>query len=812
MSIWTCGPEDGDRLGRTRENSDPGKIPIPEGISIAQIAIGWKHGHFFTDTNQFYSWGTGDSWRLGTGEQTNLPHPTQIKTFPEGTKFKQVCCGDKFSAVTTQLGEIYAWGAGYAHAPTKLDIPMAAEYIACGQIWLLAALSNGTVMQFYRHIAPTLQTFGKDHIISVACGQNHRLALAENGHVYSWGSGAATGQGVIGTPAIIPELENVVIQSIFAYHNSSYFIDNDNHIWCCGTNASNCLGLGHSEEVQVPTRMSFDFNNEQIVQIACGDDFTLFLSAQGNVWASGNGGDFRNATGSIETRPLPTLAIKLQGKFITQIAAGCFNTAVLENGSPPFNRMARFRGLFSDFAIPVFPFRTTLSNMTSIEIIPSDELLRPLGFMTRDIIELSKDRKAMVIGLAHGQPTVICQGANEIMLIEPDIAKYPIVSRPGVQLFSCMDDNGDIIAVDPSDKETLRLGGFLFGDEIDDGSVVVGSRCNVLWTMKDNIISRRDYTKLKIKKREGQTIIQKQITDGEILVLNSLMEQKIVVLHDEFGIGFLFGTVGKSYCYQFLYNDECVMINKHLITVRLGNEEKKVSYITDDKQKVEVNIGASSLSFIPLDRVLYKNQYATVVGECEGKVAIRTDINHVHYGVITLVDEKELQLRARIFEKGRAVFKYLGNYISLNVCAKKASKFFPNDRVQVSGRRGYIAGKLKGTLYVLFDGDEEVEVLDSKKPSLLIRRSIEVAGTETYKKKETDKGSEVYTENNIDVSLKNSAMSLMKPGDVRIHNDKKYTFLGMDKNNKLAFKNDEEDEYQIFTPSQLDIEFIEVDI
>ena len=803
MCIWTCGPEDGDRLGRPRDNSDPGKINVPEGASVAQIAIGWKHGHFFTDTNQFYSWGTGDSWRLGTGEQVNLPTPTKVNTFPPNIKFKQIACGDKFSAATTQTGELYVWGSGYAHIPTQLELPQPAEYIACGQIWLLAALADGTVMQFYRHVNPTQQTFGEDRIISVACGQNHRLALADNGHVYSWGSGAATGQGVAGTPTIIPELQNVMIQAIFAYHNSSYFIDNDNHVWCCGTNASNCLGIGHSEEVPVPTRMNFDFNNEQIVQIACGDDFTLFLSAQGNVWASGNGGDFRNATGSVETRPIPTLAIKLQGKFITQIAAGCFNTAVLENGYPPFNRMARFRGIFSDFVIPVLPFRATMANMASVEINPSDEVLRPLGFMTKDIILLENDKQAMIVGAAQGKPAVICQGANEIALIEPDIIKYPIKSRPGIQMFYGEDENGNKIAVDPSEKETLRIGGFLFGDEIDDGSVVVGARCDCIWTSKNNIISKRDHSTLNIKSRKNFKIIQKTTSNGERYVLNSLGDLKIIVFHDSFGVGYLYGTVGKRYCYEFLFNGECIMLDQELKTVRIDGIEKCVEYLTEDYQKINVNIETDeNKRFIPLDRVLVENKYyGTVVGYYNDKIVIRSDLQHINYGLVLPLEENQLKLVGRVFHKGRSQYKFNGSDILLNVNAKKAQKLFPNDRVEIDGKRGYIAGKLKGKYYVLFDNKDEVDVIEENDMDklILIRRSIDVAG---YQK---------YENTSVDVSLMDFAMALIKPGDKRMHDNVIYVCLGYDEDDEMNFQNTVDKSVCSLTPSQLDIEYFEVD-
>lgn len=800
MSIWTCGPEDGERLGRPRENWDPGRVPIPDGVSVAQIALGWKHGHFFTDTNQFYSWGTGSSWRLGTGEQENLPRPTRITTFPEKIKFKQIACGDKFSACTTQQGELYAWGSGYAHVPTQLELPTPAEFIACGQIILLAALSDGTVMEFYRHSSPTLHTFGKDHIISVACGQTHCLALADSGHVYAWGSGTATGIGTSETPKRIPTFDNITIQAIFAYHNSSYFIDTYGCIWACGTNSSNSLGLGHAQEVGTPTRMTFEFSREQIIQIACGDDFTLFLSAQGNVWACGNGGDFRNATGSVETRPFPVPATKLAGKFITQIAAGCFNTAVLENGYPPFNRMARFRGFFSEFAIPVLPFRATMGNMASVEINPSDELLRPLGFMTRDIVRFSPEKQAMVVGVAQGKPAVICEGANEIALIEADISCYPIISRPGVHLFAGNDSSGNSISVDPSEKETLRLGGFLYGDILDDDSVVVGARCNSIWTLKDGIIAKRDHSTLNIKRRKTHDVIVKTMGDGSRYVLDSLRDDGIVVIHATFGAGTLMGKVGKLYCYEFVDKNECTLMDSSFPTVRASpTANMKVEYLLNTGERVFVDI-SDSKKFIPLDRVSVDGEQGTVVGSVDDMFAVRTDKEHLRGGTVSLFKGEKLKLLARVLKEAKQKYKYKGQEIELDISVLKASPVYANDRVEVDKRRGYIAGSKDSTFYVLFDGDEEVTPLD--KEYILVRRSVDVAGRQLYGFKD------------VDVSLMNFAMSIMKPGDVRMHMGTRVLFLGYDREQKMIFKSldsETSDMTNDLTPSLLDIEYIEVD-
>jgi hypothetical protein len=63
--LFTYGHDAGHRLGRPQTDV-PQPISLPPDTFIKLIALGWQHGHFVTMDNDFYSWGTGDSWRLAT--------------------------------------------------------------------------------------------------------------------------------------------------------------------------------------------------------------------------------------------------------------------------------------------------------------------------------------------------------------------------------------------------------------------------------------------------------------------------------------------------------------------------------------------------------------------------------------------------------------------------------------------------------------------------------------------------------------------------------------------------------------------------
>ena len=821
MSIWTCGPEDGNRLGRSRNCEDTGRVPIPDNLTIVQIAIGWKHGHFFTDQNDFYSWGTGTSWRLGNGSRSNLPTPTKINTFPPDTKFKQIACGDKFSAATTQNGGLIVWGAGYAHTPSFLELPSPAEFIACGQISLLAALSDGSVMQFYRHLPSVHHHFDDEKIISVACGANHKLALAESGKVYSWGTSPATGQGSVELPRVIRSLLETPMCGIFAYHNSSFFLDTQYRVWCCGSNSSGSLGLGHIDDVSIPILQDFNFKNEQIVQIACGDDFTLYLTVNGNVWASGNGGDHRNATGSNETRTRPALASKLSGHFISQVAAGCFNAAFLENGCPPFNHMMQFRGNFSDFLVPQLPFRTTMLDRLNVEIDPNSELLKKYGFMTNDIIIFKGTEKAKVIGVTNEQIAVIREEKNQICVLEGEdimfdfIAKHPLVSRVNAELHTFKCNLGFDLSVDANPNETLPLGGFLYNDIVKSNGkeyTVIGARVGKIWALSknDGLIYQHDPSDLIIVKRENQNVKQFDTINNEKFVVEISNDFENLVFSEKYGIGFFTGMIGKKFCYSFICQpDKIQILEKKLEFARTKSSEKTITGITIEYDQVQFKTSCEAtepLGVYCFDRIKYKArindeevyQYGIVIGVYNDQVCVKSDRMSVSSCYCELIDPATITIIGRV--NIQSSVKYGDNSYSINSSDFIKTNYLPGDRIEIDKKKGMIIGIRDDKVYALMDGESEpIPVPDN---AVRIACYIDSDAWQDY-------GDGVI----VNISLMHCALLLIKPGDqAETFDNCKVQYLGRDSSNNLWFRNETTNEKEKLTLGNLNPDSFIIDL
>jgi len=85
----------------------PKKIHLPH--PVAKVSCGTMHAACITIPGVLYTWGSGDSGRLGHGDTTPRAHPTAVKL--DGCAF-EISCGERHSAIVVDsTGE--GAGGGY---------------------------------------------------------------------------------------------------------------------------------------------------------------------------------------------------------------------------------------------------------------------------------------------------------------------------------------------------------------------------------------------------------------------------------------------------------------------------------------------------------------------------------------------------------------------------------------------------------------------------------------------------------------------------------------------------------------------------
>ena len=141
-----------------------------EVVVVKSVSAGAEYVLAVTSTDKVFAWGRGVEGQLGTGEQVFdepqvQPEPVLL---PPDCSVAKAVAGVFHSAAVTANGELYTWGEGTS------------GQLGTGE--KRSSLEPVLVEELGRN--------GEDeHVVNVACGTFHTLALTHAGTVYSFGKG-----------------------------------------------------------------------------------------------------------------------------------------------------------------------------------------------------------------------------------------------------------------------------------------------------------------------------------------------------------------------------------------------------------------------------------------------------------------------------------------------------------------------------------------------------------------------------------------------------------------------------------------------
>lgn len=143
----------------------------------------------------------------------------------------------------------------------------------------------------------------------VAAGEQHSLAVAADGTVWSWGSNARQqlGDNTVGSrafPARVPGLDHVVRVAAGGAH--SLAVRADGTVWAWGDNGSGQLGDGTTTTRPAPRPVT---GLTGVTQVSAGFVFSTALRSDGTVWSWGGNDSGQLGDGTLERRLLPVPAV-----------------------------------------------------------------------------------------------------------------------------------------------------------------------------------------------------------------------------------------------------------------------------------------------------------------------------------------------------------------------------------------------------------------------------------------------------------------------------------------------------------------------
>jgi hypothetical protein len=131
-------------------------------VQVSQVACGDNHTLALSNNHYVYSWGLGQSGRLGHGSCDSLAFPTRIVGL-HAHAISKITCGHHHSLAVTMGGTLFAWGANNG-----------------GQLGIASMVD-----QLTPH--PVRLPSQAGAVLEVAGGAFHTLAITEGGACYSWG-------------------------------------------------------------------------------------------------------------------------------------------------------------------------------------------------------------------------------------------------------------------------------------------------------------------------------------------------------------------------------------------------------------------------------------------------------------------------------------------------------------------------------------------------------------------------------------------------------------------------------------------------
>ncbi|KAK6134510.1 hypothetical protein DH2020_031744 [Rehmannia glutinosa] len=328
LGVYSCGSSLCGVLGHGPETTQCVEftpISFPSRARVIHVSASHNHAAFVTESGEVFTCGDNSSFCCGHRDTGRPIFRPKLVEALKGIPCKQVAAGLSFTMFLTNQGHVYTCGINthgqLGHGDTQdRPTPQKVEFlesvasivqIAAGPGYGLAVADDGTLFSFgsgtnfclghgeqHNELRPrAILSFKRKgiHIVRVSAGDEHVVALDSNGHVYTWGKGYC---GALGhgdeidktTPEHLTSLRNHLAVQVCASKRKTFVLVDNGSVYGFGWMGFGSLGFpdrGVSDKIVRP-RVLDSLRSHHISQVSTGLYHTVVVTNQGRVLGFGD--------------------------------------------------------------------------------------------------------------------------------------------------------------------------------------------------------------------------------------------------------------------------------------------------------------------------------------------------------------------------------------------------------------------------------------------------------------------------------------------------------------------------------------------
>ena len=259
-----------------------------------------------------------------------------------------------FSMCISSTGNVYSFGkhATKAHGhkrdiicvPRKISSLKCIKSISCGEYHTLCLDTEGSVfsfglnsygqlgigsdeLTFMTHIP---QKIDLPSIKQISCGMNFSICLSNDLRLYSFGNNAYGQLGIGNNYNATSPQEIITLKDVeFVECGCNYVICNtiDDELYSWGDNSRGQRGNSNINSESLPEKCKFDLD-DVVIDIKCGFNHTLLLTANQKVYSCGNNEDLQ--LGRVTMSKYTSTLEKMHLPKINKIQCGDFHSMFID--------------------------------------------------------------------------------------------------------------------------------------------------------------------------------------------------------------------------------------------------------------------------------------------------------------------------------------------------------------------------------------------------------------------------------------------------------------------------------------------------